>query len=248
MAHKMGDRSAHLTYLISADLQDTRLLPALIENLVMQAGSWGAFNVLAEIDERNPAFESLRKAGFVIYSRQTVWSTVSAPENGHKDTNILWQQADNTSAAAIRSLHSGLIPPLVQAAEPIPLQPGGLFYRQDGEVLAYVEQFHGPRGIYLLPVVHPSLDNITGLLRTLVHQVSPVLKRPVFLAVRSYQTWLEEALTEMGAVEAPRQALLIRYLTQRMSATVKNSLLKPVENRAPETSAPISQPFSIPCL
>jgi len=245
MAYKLGQRSAHLTYLISADLQDTRLLPALVEYLITQAGAWGAFNVLAEIDERSPAFESLRKTGFVIYSRQTVWSIPGGSENGRKGTDLRWQPADVSSAGAIRTLYNCLVPPLVQTAEPIPLQPGGLVYRQDGEVLAYVEQFHGPRGIYLLPVVHPNLDNIHDLLRALLHHLSPVLRRPVYLAVRSYQAWLDDTLTEMGAVEAPRQSLLVRHLTQRVTAPVKNSILIPVESRAPETSSPISRQFSV---
>ena len=52
---------------------DNPALPALIENLTVQAGSWGALHVLAELDETSPAFVPLRKAGFSVYAWQRMW-------------------------------------------------------------------------------------------------------------------------------------------------------------------------------
>src|SRR5512140_3063632 len=62
-----GDLFAKLLYLAPASQMEHHALPALIENLVTQAGQWGAMHVLAEVDETGPAFAPLRKAGFSVY-------------------------------------------------------------------------------------------------------------------------------------------------------------------------------------
>ena len=58
----------------------------------------------------------------------------------------------------MRSLFQNLVPPLVQSAEPLPNRRlRGLVYRQNGEMMAYVEGTTGPHGIFLHPLVHPDL-------------------------------------------------------------------------------------------
>ena len=75
------------------------------------------------------------------------------------------------------------------------------------------------------------LKNVTGSL-------APVLNRPVYLAVRSYQAWLEPVLENMGAIPAEKQALLVKRLTQVQRVTVPvRSVL--AETRRAETSAPL---------
>src|SRR5512143_1656682 len=59
-----GESFAKLLYLAPASRLEDRALPALLENLAGEAGNWGAFHVVAEVDENCAAFPSLREAGF----------------------------------------------------------------------------------------------------------------------------------------------------------------------------------------
>jgi hypothetical protein len=238
--YKIGERSAHLTYLIPADVEDTSALPVLLDGLATQAGNWGAFNVLGEIDEHSTAFEVFRHSGFVVYARQTVWCISRTPENEKQNGSSKWSTASPTDYAAIRTLYNCLVPPLVQSAEQVGEQFKGLVYYQDGEVLAYVEGIFGPRGIYLLPIFHPSLDNVQDLIRSLVQRLSPVLQRPVYLAVRSYQAWLEPILSEIDATEAPRQALLVKHLVHLQREFAYNGRRSVLENRPVEATTPFA--------
>ena len=52
---------------------DHAALPELVEHLVVQVGEWGAFHVIAEIDETSDAFPALRQAGFSVYAWQRMW-------------------------------------------------------------------------------------------------------------------------------------------------------------------------------
>jgi hypothetical protein len=60
--HSPDETFAKLIYLAPASQLGHPDLPELIENLSAQAGAWGAFHVLAEVDETSDAFVSLRRA------------------------------------------------------------------------------------------------------------------------------------------------------------------------------------------
>src|SRR5688572_32250160 len=72
--HSRKEPFAKLLYIAPNSQLDHPDLPELIENLSAQAGTWGAFHVLAEVDEANPAFVALRKAGFSVYAWQRMWN------------------------------------------------------------------------------------------------------------------------------------------------------------------------------
>ena len=68
-----GDEtSARLTFLAPTE-NINGLTLSLLDHLTTQAGEWGAFHLLAEVDESSPAFRSLRQVGFAMYAWQRVW-------------------------------------------------------------------------------------------------------------------------------------------------------------------------------
>jgi hypothetical protein len=211
IAYKMGTRSARLVFLTPASAVQSVLLPSLLERLVSQAGDWGAFHVLGEVDELSPAFEGLRKTGFSVYAWQRIWKLDPIPVNAAQ-TPPAWRPVSANDEAAVRSLFLNLVPPLVQSAEPLPNQRlRGLAYRQNGEIMAYVEGIFGPQGLFLHPIVHPDLTEYGALVCSLMESL-PRLGRPVYLAVRSYQSWLDHALADLPAQSSPRHALLVKHL------------------------------------
>jgi hypothetical protein len=131
------------------------------------------------------------------------------------------------------------VPPIVQAAEAY--SNGGtrrLVYREKDEIVAYVESSHGPEGLYLKPLIHPAVLDITTLLTDLVSQCLE-LGEPVYLQVRSYQAWLLNTLESIGGESSEQFALLVKHLAimQRNGVTITNRKL--VENRHAEPTTPI---------
>ena len=243
MRYILGTRSAHLSFLMPAGAANSPNLPKLMERLAHQAGEWGAFNLLGEIDEHSPAFEGMRKAGFVVYAWQRIWQLPNQDINNRERT-ALWQPTALMDEISIRGLYQSLVPPLVQSAEHLPdhrLQ--GLVYRQKGEVLAYIEGIYGPKAIYLYPMAHPDLENAAELLCNLPSHLLTRLGRPVYIAVRSYQAWLEVALEELNAKVSPRQALMVKHLALGQRVVQTNPRLVVIENRQAESSAPMVQNY-----
>jgi hypothetical protein len=240
MNYTRGDRSARLSYLLPYDDCSSSSLIGLLEGLASQAGGMGAFSLLAELDETSPAFENMRRAGFTVFGWQRIWK-LPFKSDSYGDTNSsAWRDARSEDEIGIRSLFQSLVPPLAQGFDPLPLHRShGMVYCHDGEVMAYVESTAGPRGIYLRPLIHPDMDNVGELLHNLAPRLAPLLMRPVYLSVRSYQAYLEPSLEQINAEVAPRQALLAKRLAVAQRVMATNPMQAVMEARHAESTAPL---------
>lgn len=204
----------------------------------------GALKVLAEAEENSPIYESLRKAGFTAYGWEIAWK-LPGRINSSTDIKEEWQTVSPADDPQLRSLYQSLVPPIVQAAEAYP--NGGmrrLVFRLNGEIIAYVESSTGPSGLYLRPLIHPSAENISGMLIKLCNQFNDI-GQPVYLQIRSYQAWLMDALQMLGGESSAQYTLLVKHLAilQRNGVIITNRKL--VENRQAEPTAPIATNLAV---
>lgn len=237
--HYLGERSAHLTFLLPVDSLPHPGLAKILDDLSIRAGEMGAINVLAEVKDSEPFFEDFRRCGFSIYGWETIWQLPRRINDGHS-TEYSWEVMTSLDEPDVRGLYQTLVPPLVQTVEPYSgANVRRLIYRHNGELLAYVESSSGPQGIYLKPVFHPGADMSPELLVELT-KIFQGLGRPVYLQMRSYQAWLTSFLEEMNAETRHHFALLVRHLAIAQYATA-NAQRVAVGHRQTETSAPITQ-------
>ena len=234
-----GAQCAQLTFLAPSEALESENLHVLLEHLSSQAVERGAFRLLADVDEGSLAFEMLRQAGFAIYARQRIWRLNDGPVNEEKPMS--WQAATERDLIAVRSLYNNLIPGLVQQVEPFPAERlRGLVYRQGGDLLAYLELKYGHRGIWAQPFIHPDAEGVVEDLMRRLPNLPRRLSRPIYVCVRSYQSWLEPAIERMGAESSPRQAIMVRHLAIPQKA-VRTFALPAIEGGQPEITAPISR-------
>ncbi len=242
--HKAGERSALLNFLVTENSSDLKEVLELWDYLNGKAGEMGALNVLAEVSESSPVFESLRKTGFTPYGWEAAWKLPKKisvnPEAEHE-----WTIAGATDDPQMRSLYQSLVPPIVQAAEAY--SNGGtrrLVYRENDEIVAFVESSTGPNGLYLRPLIHPAVLDINNLLNALISQFND-FGQPVYLQVRSYQAWLLNTLETIGGESSNHFTLLVKHLAimQRNGVIITNGKL--VNNRQAEPTAPMVSHLSV---
>jgi len=209
MIHTNGDPFARLLYLAPNTQLTHPGLPQLIEHLSIEAGNWGAFHILAEVDENSEAFPALRLTGFSVYAWQRIWDLSNvvpgAVTNG-------WQKVASVNLPAIQALHHQIVPPLLQPVEPAPRHASGLTCSEGTR--CYASLTHGTRGILLTPLIHPEAKNVADKLAGLLNHIPDRRSRPVYLCVRSYQTWLEPVLEDLGAKASQRQAVMVKHLAR----------------------------------
>jgi hypothetical protein len=242
--HKAGERSARLNFLVIKNANDIKEVLELWDYLNNKAGEMGALNVLAEVAESSPVFESLRKAGFSPYGWEAAWK-LPKKINPTADAEHEWTIAVPTDDPQLRSLYQSLVPPIVQAAEAYP--NGGtrrLVYRENDEIVAYVESSTGPNGLYLRPLIHPAVQDINTLLYALIGQFDNI-GQPVYLQVRSYQAWLLDTLGNIGGETSNHFTLLVKHLAilQRNGVIITNGKL--VKNRQAEPTAPMVNSLTV---
>jgi len=112
--HSNDDTFAKLLYIAPTSQLNHPDLPELIENLSVQAGAWGAFHVLAEVDEKSDVFVALRRAGFSVYAWQRMWD-VSTITGG--DKSFEWMRVRSVHLPSAQSLYHQIVPPLLQPIE-----------------------------------------------------------------------------------------------------------------------------------
>jgi hypothetical protein len=207
--HTPSESFARLLYLApSTHLTHPSLVP-LIENLSAQAGTWGAFHVIAEVDETSEAFVSLRNAGFAVYAWQRMWNVSSITETASRSEWVRMREADIPS---MQSLYHQIVPPLLQPVEPLPRHAEGYICNEGGKFHAGASS--GAVGIVLSPLIHPEETDVDAKLSGLILGLPNRGTRPVFVRVRSYQAWLEPVLEDLGALAGPRQALMVKRLAR----------------------------------
>jgi hypothetical protein len=209
--HARGETFAKLLYLAPSSRLGNSELPALIEHLVVQAGEWKAFHVLAEVEESSDVFPALRIAGFSVYAWQRLWD-VSMIEKTESAQWSGWRRIKSVDLPAVQSLHYQIVPPLMHPVEPAPNRVIGFVYSDN--IKCYASVTSGMYGIVLTPLIHPDEHDVSEKISALVSSLPDRRGRKIYLNVRSYQTWLEPALEDLGAQVSPRQAVMVKHLAR----------------------------------
>jgi len=236
--HFSGSPFSHLTFLTPDKALQDPSVPALVEYMMTLSGDRGALRLLAEVDENAEAFEALRRCSFVIYSRQRIWRLIKPKQR--KSRQKTWRSAISRDATAIRSLYYNLVPGLVQQIEPLASkQPSGLVYFENNNLLAYIELKYGHCGIWVQPFFHPDAQDVPVYLLDLLLRIPIKQTRPVYICIRSYQSWLEPAIEDLGAEPGERQAVMAKQLVAPIKAT-KPIKLSSLETGQAEITAPMT--------
>jgi len=223
IAHDLGDSVARLGFIGPTAQVDGAVGLRLLDALSQEAGMRGAHNLIAEVDEDQPAFECLRRAGFAVYARQQIWrwEGTPSPEQAYDD---VWRSEVPGDGEAIAWLVANLVPGLVLQVEAAPGRSRrGLLHWAEGELRAYLDLERGPRGVWAQPYIHPAVEAIDMLLAAFLRR-SAESDRPLYLCLRSYQSWMVGALVRLGFERVAEQAVMVR----RLAATVRRAVPAPL--------------------
>jgi hypothetical protein len=209
---------------------------ALLEHLAKHAGQRGAFNLLAEVDELAPVYEILRQAGFGIYARQRIWKFPE--ESRAKNHPYQWRNVKEKHNIPIQTLYHNVVPGLVGQIESMPTKYlQGLVCFKDGDLIGYADLKYGYHGIWARPFIHPDVENIDELLSSMIENIPDRRSRPIYLCVRTYQSWLEPALGKMESRSSPLQAVMVKRLAVQQKLALQ--ALPKIDGQT-EISAPMA--------
>lgn len=233
--------SAYLSFLLMAGESDPRDMVPLLEGLIVQAGQWGAKQVVADLGIDSQWFPCFRQVGFSVLAKQRVYKCdpLLADQTTLKGTWRLWNCDD---IPAMRALYYTLVPPLIQPIEPLTRREmlGLVYYDESGTLQAYADLVYGPVGVWVWPLFHPQTnESFTDIIAQMLLDLPAHNSKPIYVAARSYQPWVEHALEKLSSEPGPEQALMVRYLALRQRYKPEFSFAQ-MDNGKAEPTIPLA--------
>ena len=219
--YRPGESNAHIVYLsptLDEHEDDTTWLH-MLDAMAEQAGENGAHNLVGEVELSHRLFETMRRAGYAVYSRQVIWQHGPIVAGfAFSDLQITPESEDDQ--IGIAALLGCTIPRIMQAVMGPSADMEGLVYRKDGQLEAYVAYSEGKHGVYLLPFLHPEvLSEASDIVAAALQKIERCRKLPVYISVRGYQGWLENAMLDLGFKPWLEQAVMVKHLTAGIRQT-----------------------------
>lgn len=237
---RADDTHARITYIapgLEHNADDTVWLN-LLDAMAAEAGRRGAHMLTAEVDEHQELFSTLRVSGFAIYARQEIWRRPGPPRSLSMDAVELTVETE-ADAQGVQLLYSNIVPRLVQPIALPPCHSEGLVYRKNERVEGYIAVSQGRGGIYLTPYLHPDVfSEAAAIIAAAVASASRPARLPVYVCVRRYQDWLEDALVDLGFEPWTRQAVMVRHI----AAGVRTAAFAPLSRRLEALPKPAQPP------
>lgn len=216
-----GESNAHIVYLAPTldDDEDDSAWLHMLDAMAEQAGKNGAQNLVGEVELSHRLFETMRRAGYAVYSRQVVWQ--QGPIVGElPSADLTITPESENDQIGIAALLGCTIPRIMQTVMGPSADMAGLVYRKNGQVEAYVAYSEGKHGVYLLPFLHPEvLSEAPDIIAAALLQIERCRKLPVYISVRGYQGWLENAMLDLGFNPWLEQAVMVKHLTAGVRQT-----------------------------
>ena len=219
--HRQGDANAHLVYLAPTlnEAEDDSIWLHMLDAMAEQAGRNGAHTLVGEVELSHRLFETMRQAGYAVYSRQVIWQRGPLMRvDNTSDIEILAERVEDEMGIA--ALLGCTIPRILQSVMEPSAEMTGLVYRQEGQIEAYLTYSEGKHGIYVLPFVHPEVLSLAAdVVAAALLKIERSRRLPVYICVRGYQGWLENAMRDLGFSPWLEQAVMVKHLTAGIRQT-----------------------------
>lgn len=224
--YRPDDLIAHIVYLapsLENDTEDSVWL-AILDAMAREAGKHGAHSLLAEVETSSNLFETLRMARFATYARQIIWRHDPIQFDSNP-TNITLEDETSSDQIGILSLIGSCVPTLLQQIAAPSSEMEGLIYRKNGRIEAYIGVSEGSQGIYLLPFIHPDVSNqAEDIITAALARLERVAKIPIYVCVRSYQSWLNHSIENLGFEQWIEQAVMVKQLAAGIRSSSFNKV------------------------
>lgn len=232
-----GRQQAHLLTLAARpEGRESLVWPQMLDALTAQAGRCGSHGVLAEVEDSGSKFELLRKAEFVVYTRQEIWALSSTPQ--FEGSGILRPEGPGDQWH-IQQLVANTVPRLIQQIEPVDQTGLSLVWKEGGRLLACASVHQGKRGCWLRLYLHPEAEDAAPALvaETATH-LSSTTEKPLYCCVRRYQEWLTRPLAELGFNPLGSQAVMVRRTVVPVARLQREFV--PAHEKVLEATSPVA--------
>lgn len=234
-----GERFARLSFVLpKSDLADEDFV-RLFEYLSKVAGEWGAFSILAEAADASQEKNRLLQAGYACYGWLQIWKIIPRTIDRERTTPG-WQICNEEDQLAVKLFTHQHFALQRQFTESFPKNlNNSRVLKEKNEVIAWADCQFGIHGIFVKPVLKPNLESAAEVIQLLVSQLWQEFGLPVYVAVPSFQEWVNQAIEILGGQTWPRQSLFVKRMAQKIKEEVPSPLLNVIPKNNMGTTSPV---------
>ena len=218
---RQDEVNAHIVYLSPTldDSEDDSIWLHMLDAMAAQAGRSGAQSLVGEVELSHRLFETMRRAGYAVYSRQVIWRC--GPIASDMPPSPLRVEPEREGdQIGVSALLGSTIPRIMQTVMGPSPDMASLVYRKGGRIEACLAYSEGKHGVYVLPFLHPEvLEEAPDIIAAAWQSIERCRKLPVYVCVRGYQGWLENAMRDLGFEPWLEQAVMVKHLTAGVRQT-----------------------------
>ena len=234
---RLKRQRASLDWLLSCQGEDAHLFACLLDNLSLEAGLHGARLISARAPHDSALYQFLRIAGYRPYSWERLWQVNTEMKASSHAENSRWQTPMESDIPALLQFQRAHLPPALRSViPPADEQMPEQIWKEDGRILAYVNQRSFAGRMVFTPLFDPALESPLIALSCLVSATLTLFSSVYFLQTSGHD-WLESRLESMAEPVLPRVECLVKHFT--LTEKLPVSLVKRnAENGQPDPVAP----------
>ncbi|MGE3797587.1 MAG: hypothetical protein AB7G88_07075 [Thermomicrobiales bacterium] len=214
----------------------------LFEDATRRAGASGVKRLFARAPVDSPVSHALRQAGYTPYARERIFSSSHAVA---ATSGIVIREQERTDTWAVHQLYIASVPREVQYAEAYTSHRWELSEGRsisNGDVRAWLHEMNDTPIVYarsesarrrhVFDVIFPpgSAEIAAQVLDSVISRGSHVSTGgEIFLAVRTYNTELEQHLIERKFALRMEQDLFVRYTTAPLRVVTSETILQEID-------------------
>lgn len=207
----LNGSGARLNWLLSLDKSENNPLLQLIDQINLEAGLRGARFITAGARVEDCLFELLRRAGFCIYSWQSIWEICGYETERAMQAAHAWRRATSADIHEIVALQRQLLAPSVQSVSEFANSHLPAFVLQgEGRLQGYADIKKFNSVVLIKPIFKNSVADSKDFLLGLALSLSDTTNR-ILIMQTSDQAWLTKSLNEIGHQILPREELLVKH-------------------------------------
>ncbi len=231
-----------ITTLGAIEKEPDRIWEPLLEALCRAAGEAGVIRLFVKVGKEEPQIELFRKLGFTSYTNERLWGNVYfAPSGAPAEEPECEPLRKHTSRDSwdLMQLYRAITPPAAQRAESLTTRQWNVSYMPRPWFLSqgllqksyvwsdqgkdkyglggYVRLLTGARGHWITLMFRPDAANRSVCPTALDYVLWKAARfgtKPVYCAIREYQTEVEGLLEDRGFHLLTEQSLFVKYLAE----------------------------------
>jgi hypothetical protein len=212
----------------------------LAQEFASECAQRGVHHIVAEAPESGGESDALQGAGFAPLIQQDVLKLASRPDAEAAPDVVGLREQVKEDEPLIRMLHLRAAPKMTYQAElsfdllrETHRMDRGFVLMRANELVAHVSVRQGRRGFGMQTLFRPEAEaDAKPMLQRALASLRAGARRPVYVTVRQYQSWLLPVLDELGFVHMTSTMLMVRHTAARVhqpvwsSSTIEGAVVK----------------------